>query len=100
MTTCPKYEALADHWKSYIQALIAGNLVGKKADTFSAVIEDSDLKTYAFKVTVTKTVKDESKQVIGYLRSDAFKGGKWELTKRPRLMKNEKAPKGVFGIYG
>lgn len=99
MQTCEKYNKLSEYWKQYIVSLINAVLVGK-SDTSEIKIEDSDLKTYALKATVVKNKNEKETTIIGYLRSDAFKGGRWEITKRPRLMSKEIAPAGVKGIYG
>lgn len=99
MVTCKKYDELHPEWKEQIQLLIK-KMCGK-SHVADITIEESELKSYEFKVQVNKYNNSGSKgwATIGYLRNDLFKGGIWRLTYKPRISKGESSDAGRTGAY-
>lgn len=99
MTTCKKYDELHSDWKNQIEMLIK-KMCGK-SHIADITIEESELKSYEFKVQVNKYNNSGSRgwATIGYLRNDLFKGGIWRLTYQPRKTKGEKSEAGRTSTY-
>lgn len=99
MNTCKKYDDLHKKWKEQISVLIK-RMCGK-SNIADIIIEDSDLSSYEFKVSVWKYNNSGSKgwSTVGYLRLDLFKGGIWRLTYNPRVRKNELSDAGRKASY-
>lgn len=99
METCKKYQELHPDWKAQVDALI--KRICGKSHISDITVEDSEIKSYEFKVTVCKFSSNGEKgwATIGYLRNDLFKGGIWRLTYKPRLAKGEKSEAGRTGTY-
>jgi len=96
MSRCEKYQELHPTWKSQVDELI-GKICGKShiAEIF---VEDSDLESYKFKVTVCKYNTVKGWATIGYIRQD--KNHSWRLTYNPRQRGQEKRLGRVAGRTG
>jgi len=97
MNTCKKYDDLSQPWKDQIAGLI--KKMKGKSNVADIDIDESDLKSYDFKVTVCKFNSVKGWATIGYLRNDLFRGGIWRLTYKPRKGKDEKSQAGRTGSY-
>jgi hypothetical protein len=96
MNKCKRYEELDPYWKDQVNKLI-GKMCGK-AHIADVEIEDSDLQSYQFKVTVCKYNTVKGWATIGYIRQD--RNHAWKLTYRPRQRQNEKKLGRIAGRTG
>lgn len=98
MSKCKKYQDLYPKWKEQVDALIS-KMCGK-SHIADISVEESDLPSYDFKVTVCKYNTVKGWATIGYLRNDIFRGGIWRLTYNPRQPKGATRVAGRTGSYG
>lgn len=99
MNTCDEFEKLPESYKAEIRLLI--RRMKGKSHVADITIEQSDLRSYEFKVTVSKYNSRGSRgwATIGYIRHDIFKGDRWRLTYQPRRLKGETTYVGRTGSY-
>ena len=99
MNTCQKYDDLSPSGKTQIEGLI--RKMKGKSNIADVSIEESELQSYEFKVTVCKFNSKKGWATIGYLRNDLFRDGVWRLTYKPRISKGEQKPDvGRTASYG
>lgn len=96
MSKCKKYEELHPSWKAQVDELIL-KMCGK-SHIADVSVEDSDLESYKFKVTVCKYNTVKGWATIGYIRQD--NRHRWRLTYQPRQRGKEKQMGRVAGKTG
>lgn len=102
MDTCKKFDDLHQSWKDAAVEIIRTRMCGK-SHIADISIEESDLTSYEFKVTVLKYNTVKGWGIIAYLRSDIIRtNGKagWRLSFKPRIRKGEREMAGRTGSYG
>ena len=102
MNTCKKFDDLHQSWKDAAIKIINERVCGK-SHIADIDIEESDLKSYEFKVTVCKYNTVKGWATIAYLRSDIIRSNSktgWRLTFKPRVRKGEISHAGRTGSYG
>jgi hypothetical protein len=99
MVTCKKFDDLHPSWKEAATKIILERICGK-SHIADITVEDSDIQSYEFKVTVCKYNTVKGWATIGYLRSAYMRNGSgWKLSFKPKLLKNEKITAGRTGAY-
>lgn len=100
MNTCKKFDDLHDSWKEAASRIIRERICGK-SHIADIAVEESDLQSYEFKVTVCKYNTIKGWATIGYLRSDFMRNRSagWKLSFKPKIRKGEKVTAGRTGAY-